>query len=134
MLELARQGHDAVLGYREQRYDRPARRTASWMANAIRRAVLHDHIRDIGCSTRVVRREAMLALSPVPNLNRYLPALLERSGWRIVQVRAIHHPRLCGRSKYDNLRRGLQGIVDLIRMARLAAQHARQAESRTHGV
>jgi dolichol-phosphate mannosyltransferase len=120
MLQLARQGYDAVLGYRAARHDSWRRRAASRFANVVRRSVLHDHIHDIGCSTRVVRREALALLPELPDLHRYIPALLERSGWRIVQVPARHEPRRQGKSKYTNLGRGLRGLVDLARVARVA--------------
>ena len=127
MLLQAKQGFDAVLGYRAARHDSWRRRAASRFANVVRRAVLHDHIRDIGCSTRVVRREALEALPDVPDMHRYLPALLERAGWRIVQVPARHEPRRHGESKYTNWRRGLRGVVDLLRMSRVARHLERPA-------
>jgi dolichol-phosphate mannosyltransferase len=120
MLQVAQQGYDAVLGYRAARHDGWRRRAASRFANTVRRSVLHDHIRDIGCSTRVVRREALAGLPELPDLHRYIPALLERAGWRIVQVPAHHEPRRHGVSKYTNLGRGLRGLVDLMRVARVA--------------
>jgi dolichol-phosphate mannosyltransferase len=120
MLGQARQGYDAVFGFRATRHDSVRRRLASRFANAVRRAVLHDHIRDIGCSTRVVRREALAALPELPDLHRYIPALVERAGWRILQVPAHHEPRRHGMSKYTNLGRGLRGLADLIRVARVA--------------
>lgn len=132
MLQMAQQGYDAVLGYRERRHDSWSRRGASAFANAVRRAILHDHVRDVGCSTRVVRREALTALPFVPNLHRYVPALLERGGCRIVQVPVHHHPRATGKSKYGNFRRGLEGLADLSRMSRLAEQLARARKERAH--
>jgi dolichol-phosphate mannosyltransferase len=118
MLEKAREGYDAVIGYRARRHDSLSRRLASRFANAVRRAVLGDHIRDIGCSIRVIRREVLEAIPPLPEAHRYLPALIEKSGARIVQVPAKHRPRLYGTSNYDNLRRGLRGVGDLIRIRR----------------
>ena len=108
---------DAVLGYRESRHDDFGRRFASRFANSVRRLVLHDTIRDIGCSTRVVRREILARLEPVPNLHRYLPALIEKGNWRLRQVPVHHYERDFGVSKYGNLSRGLQGLRDLPRMA-----------------
>lgn len=126
MLRRAQQGFDAVFGYRAARHDGWRRRVASRFANVVRRAVLHDHIRDIGCSTRVVRREALAMLPERPDLHRYLPALVECAGWRIAQVPAHHEPRRHGKSKYTNLGRGLRGLADLPRMAQLARRLERE--------
>lgn len=118
MLEKARKGYDAVIGYRPLRHDKLSRRLASQFANAVRRAVLKDHIRDIGCSIRVVRRETLERIPALAEEHRYLPALLEKAGAKIIQVPTAHRDRLYGRSNYDNLRRGLRGVADLIRVRR----------------
>jgi len=120
LMELAESGFDAVFGIRTSRNDSWARRVSSRIAGAVRRAFLHDHIRDIGCSTRVVRFEVLAAIPQVRDLHRYLPAVIERAGGRIVQVPVHHAPRRFGSSKYTNLGRALRGIVDLPRMVRLA--------------
>jgi len=120
MLLLAESGYDAVFGFRAKRNDSLSRRLSSRVAGTIRRLWLHDHIRDIGCSTRVVRRGALARIPQARDLHRYLPALLERSGCRILQVPVHHGPRHRGRSKYTNLGRAVRGVVDLPRMARLA--------------
>ena len=121
---------DAVLGYRADRLDNASRRWASRFANTVRRFVLGDSIRDIGCSTRVVRREALEAIPLVPNLHRYLPALIESAGWRCIQVPVHHHERRHGVSKYSNWKRGLEGLRDLPRMVRLVHELKRTA---SHG-
>jgi len=115
--QARRENLDAVLGFRATRHDDLGRRLSSRFANAVRRCVLGDTIRDIGCSTRVVRREALRGLEPLPNVHRYLPALIEAGGWRIAQVPVAHRPRRAGVSKYGNLSRGLAGLRDLPRMA-----------------
>ena len=107
---------DAVLGYRLKRHDSLGRRLASQFANGVRRFVLHDAIRDVGCSTRVVRLDVLSELQPVKNLHRYLPALIELGGWRIAQVPVRHHERTRGVSKYGNLNRGFEGLRDLPRI------------------
>jgi dolichol-phosphate mannosyltransferase len=138
MLEKAREGYDAVIGYRTRRHDSLSRRMASRFANAVRRAVLKDHVKDIGCSIRVVRRETLERIPPLAEAHRYLPALIEKSGAKVVQVPTKHRPRVYGSSNYDNLRRGLRGIGDLIRMRRHVGRTSGQGpregdEERTEG-
>jgi len=117
MYRLARGDNlDAVLGFRFERNDSLGRRLASRFANGVRRVVLRDSIHDIGCSTRIVRREVLDQLPPVENQHRYLPALIQLGGWRTAQVPVRHHERRRGVSKYGNVKRGLQGLRDLPRM------------------
>lgn len=126
LLAKAREGYDAVFGFRAARSDSLSRRLASRAANAIRKWVLRDSIVDIGCSTRVLRRDVLTTLPPLPDLHRYLPALVERAGWRILQVPTRHRPRQHGQSKYGNLGRALRGPADLLRMSRLARRLRRE--------
>lgn len=128
MLVRAEAGHDAVFGFRTERHDSRSRRWASRAANAIRRQVLRDSIVDIGCSTRIVRREVLLTLPPLPDLHRYLPALIQRAGWRVLQMPTHHRLRQHGRSKYTNWGRALRGPGDLLRMASLARKLRRERE------
>lgn len=127
MLQLAvSENLDAVLGFRAKRDDDLGRRLASRFANTVRHLALGDSIRDVGCSTRVVRSEVLRQLPPVTNLHRYLPAIIQMGHWRVAQVPTRHHSRRHGRSKYGNLSRGLEGLRDLPRMARYIRTH--QAE------
>ena len=48
------------------------------------------------------------------HLHRYLPALMQRAGWKTVSVPVSHRPRGSGQSKYTNLGRALVGIRDLM--------------------
>jgi glycosyltransferase involved in cell wall biosynthesis len=123
LFHTAQQGYDAVLGVRAQRRDDLGRRLASRFANGVRRASLHDSIQDVGCSTRVVKAELLRAIPALPNMHRYLPAVIERLGARIAQVPVSHHPRRHGQSKYTNLGRGLRSARDLLRVRRFLREH-----------
>ena len=46
-------------------------------------------------------------------MHRYLPALMQRAGWKTVSVPVNHRARGTGVSKYNNLNRALVGIADL---------------------
>jgi dolichol-phosphate mannosyltransferase len=55
-------------------------------------------------------------------MHRYLPALMQRAGWRTRSIPVHHRPRGTGRSKYGNLGRALVGIRDLMGVAWLIAR------------
>jgi glycosyltransferase involved in cell wall biosynthesis len=124
LYRTAQQGYDAVLGIRAQRQDSLARRLASRFANGIRRASLHDTIQDVGCSTRVVKAKVLREIPPLPNMHRYLPAVIEQMGARIAQVPVSHHPRRHGESKYTNIGRGLKSARDLLRVRRFLREYS----------
>jgi len=114
LVEALEGGADVACGYRLHRQDTASRRYASKIANKIRRAFLHDGVRDTGCSLKAFRREAVDHLVPFNGMHRYIPAQLLRAGLKIVELPVNHRGRLAGTSKYTNWDRALRGIHDLI--------------------
>jgi dolichol-phosphate mannosyltransferase len=104
-------------GWRVNRQDSSSKRWASQLANAIRSRMLRDDTPDTGCGTKLFEREAFLDLPYFDHMHRYLPALMQRAGWKTVSVPVNHRHRTTGVSKYNNLNRALVGIRDLRGMA-----------------
>jgi len=114
-------------GWRVQRQDTGSKRWASKLANAIRSRMLRDATPDTGCGIKLFERAAFLELPYFNHMHRYLPALMQRAGWKTVSVPVNHRARSSGVSKYTNLNRALVGIADLrgvawlIRRAKITA-------------
>ena len=104
-------------GWRVHRQDTGSKRWASKWANAIRRRMLRDDTPDTGCGTKLFEREAFLDLPHFNHMHRYLPALMQRAGWKTLSVPVNHRARSTGVSKYTNLNRALVGISDLCGVA-----------------
>ncbi|QIL19545.1 glycosyltransferase family 2 protein [Thermomonas sp. HDW16] len=100
-------------GWRVNRQDSGSKRWASKWANAIRARMLRDDTPDTGCGIKLFEREAFLDLPYFDHMHRYLPALMQRAGWKTVSVPVNHRHRTAGVSKYNNLNRALVGIKDL---------------------
>lgn len=100
-------------GWRVNRMDSGSKRWASKWANAIRSRMLRDATPDTGCGIKLFEREAFLDLPHFNHMHRYLPALMQRAGWKTVSVPVNHRHRGTGVSKYNNLNRALVGISDL---------------------
>lgn len=101
-------------GWRVDRKDTASKRWASRWANGIRQRLLHDDTPDTGCGIKLFERSAFLELPYFDHMHRYLPALMQRAGWKTVSVPVAHRPRGAGQSKYTNLGRALVGIRDLM--------------------
>ena len=114
-------------GWRVDRRDSGSKRWASKWANAIRAGMLHDDTPDTGCGIKLFERAAFLDLPYFDHMHRYLPALMQRAGWRTVSVPVHHRARASGVSKYNNLGRALVGIRDLFGVAWLIARSRRTA-------
>jgi dolichol-phosphate mannosyltransferase len=100
-------------GWRVNRRDSGSKRWASKWANAIRARALRDDTPDTGCGIKLFERAAFLELPHFNHMHRYLPALMQRAGYRTVSVPVNHRARSTGVSKYNNLNRALVGISDL---------------------
>jgi dolichol-phosphate mannosyltransferase len=114
-------------GWRVERRDSGSKRWASKWANAIRQRMLRDATPDTGCGIKLFEREAFLDLPNFDHMHRYLPALMQRAGWKTVSVPVNHRHRASGVSKYNNLGRALVGIRDLRGVAWLIARNRRTA-------
>ena len=114
-------------GWRVNRQDSGSKRWASKWANAIRARMLRDDTPDTGCGIKLFERAAFLDLPYFDHMHRYLPALMQRAGWKTVSVPVNHRHRSTGVSKYNNLNRALVGIRDLRGVAWLITRSRRTA-------
>lgn len=111
--DSAGEGVRLLAGWRVKRQDSGSKRWASRWANRIRSRLLHDDTPDTGCGIKLFQRDAFLDLPYFDHMHRYLPALMQRAGWKTLSVPVNHRPRHAGQSKYNNLQRALVGIRDL---------------------
>lgn len=112
-------------GWRVHRQDSGSKRWASKWANVIRSNMLKDATPDTGCGIKLFEREAFLDLPYFDHMHRYLPALMQRAGWKTVSVPVNHRHRGSGVSKYNNLNRALVGMRDLRGVAWLITRNRR---------
>jgi dolichol-phosphate mannosyltransferase len=112
----AEDGADALLvaGWRVNRRDTQVKRLSSRFANRIRARLLGDATPDTGCGLKLFPRALFLELPPFDHMHRYLPALVLRTGGRVVSRPVNHRPRLRGQSNYGTLDRLLVSFSDLL--------------------
>ncbi|MGA8398785.1 MAG: glycosyltransferase family 2 protein [Stellaceae bacterium] len=102
-----------IAGHRAQRRDIWSKRRASKIANAIRRAMLHDATPDTGCGLKLFPRALFLDLPYFDHMHRFLPALVLREGGVVRSLSVNHRSRERGASKYGVFDRLWVGIADL---------------------
>jgi dolichol-phosphate mannosyltransferase len=96
------------------RKDSAFRKLQSSIANGVRSSLLGDGTPDTGCGIKLFSREMFLELPRFDHMHRFLPALFQRHGSRVVSVPVGHRPRTRGTSKYGMLNRLWVGIVDIV--------------------
>jgi dolichol-phosphate mannosyltransferase len=103
-----------VAGERRERRDGPGKRLSSWLANAVRRWLLNDGVRDAGCSLKLLPRSVFLAMPQFDGMHRFLAALVQCQGLEVRLVEVSHRPRVAGVSKYGAWDRLWVGIGDML--------------------
>ncbi len=106
-------GVDMVNGIRAKRQDTLVRKWSSRLANGVRNRLTGRTVQDVGCSTRVVRRECLLHLPFFHGMHRFLPTLVAMRGHRLAEIPVNHRPRAGGKSKYGINNRLWSGLRDL---------------------
>jgi dolichol-phosphate mannosyltransferase len=107
-------GPALVGGVRTTRKAEGSKRWASTAANWIRDSVLRDGCPDTGCGIKVYWREAYLRVPWFASQHRYMPALFLTYGHEVAYVPVNDRARVAGISKYNNFRRAMVGLYDLI--------------------
>ncbi len=106
-----------IAGFRKTRRDSWWRLFCSRVANGVRSRILSDRTPDTGCGIKVFYREAFLKMPRFNHMHRFLPALIIRSGGKVMSLPVNHRPRVHGRSHYGTLQRLMCGIMDLAGVA-----------------
>ncbi len=115
LLKKLNEGYDVVASWRYKRKDSFLKKLFSRGADKLRKILLHDTIHDSGCQLRAYRREVFDGVDLFGEMHRFIPALLELDGWKIAEVKVVHHPRTHGTTKY-NWYRTIKGFTDMIAM------------------
>ena len=105
---------DAVIGWRVDRQDSPARKLASRFANAVRNFFLRDGAHDSACALNAFRRSFLQNFFVFKGMHRFFPALMRMQNARVVEVKVPHESRRFGRSKYRTFYRGISTFGDLL--------------------
>jgi dolichol-phosphate mannosyltransferase len=115
LLEAASNERDVrlVMGNRVSRQDTWMRHVQSRIANGIRGWLLGDGTPDTGCGIKVMHRDTFMELPRFDHMHRFLPALFQRAGARVISVPVGHRSRQRGQSKYGLFDRLWVGIVDI---------------------
>jgi glycosyltransferase involved in cell wall biosynthesis len=125
MVGKRREGYDLVAGWRFERKDpwlarRMPSQIANWLIGVITGVRLHDY----GCTLKVLRGDMARSLRLYGEMHRFIPALIDDLGGRIVEVRVNHRPRVAGKSKYG-ISRVVRVILDLITVKFLSSYSTR---------
>ncbi len=123
MLNLYKEGHQMVIGWRMKRKDVFIKRIASKIANAIRNRLTRESVKDTGCSLKIMDTEMVRSIPRFNGMHRFLPTLMKMQGASVAEVKVNHRPRHQGESKYGTLDRAIAGGYDLFGVRWIQSRH-----------
>src|SRR5882757_4008478 len=120
-LETIDSGYDIVVGWRFKRQDKLiTRKIPSRIANWLIGKVTQVPIKDNGCSLKAYRASVIKHIPLYSEMHRFIPAMASIAAPRIAEVKARHHARRFGKSKYG-LSRVYKVLLDLLVIKTLAS-------------
>jgi glycosyltransferase involved in cell wall biosynthesis len=120
-LDTIEQGYDIVVGWRFKRQDKLiSRKIPSKIANWLIGKVTKVPIKDNGCSLKAYRASVIKHIPLYSEMHRFIPAMASIAAPRIAEVKARHHARRFGQSKYG-LSRVYKVLLDLLVIKTLAS-------------
>ncbi len=106
------EGFDLVSGWKQNRKDSITKTIPSKLFNAVTSAVSGVPLHDMNCGLKAYRRDVTQTIHLRGELHRFIPVLAHWSGFRVGEIRTVHHPRIHGKTKFG-LSRFLNGFLDL---------------------
>lgn len=115
--------YQMITGWRFNRNDTLSKRIGSRIGNAVRNRLTWENIHDTGCSLKIMDAAMAKRIKMFKGLHRFLPTLMRLEGARVLEIKVNHRQRHAGVSKYTNLRRGIEGLYDVIAVRWMIKRH-----------
>lgn len=125
-LDKIDEGYDAVFGWRRDRKDPSLRRYFSSIANKMIQWIFAYPYKDVGCSSRIVKKEYLEEIKLYGELHRVLPVLVYLEGAKATEVVVHHRPRYKGSSKYG-FERIVKTVIDILTVKFLSSYGTKPA-------
>ena len=114
-LEKLDEGYDLVSGWKFPRLDPLSKTFPSRVFNGLVSRMTGVHLHDINNGFKAYRRDIV----EDPNLklygefHRFVPVMAHWRGFRVTEIKVVHHPRKYGVSKFG-AKRFARGLIDLL--------------------
>ena len=114
-LEKLDEGYDLVSGWKYPRLDPLSKTFPSRIFNGLVNKLTGVHLHDINCGFKAYRREIIedSHLKLYGEFHRFVPVMAQWRGFRVTEIKVVHHPRQFGVSKFG-ARRFARGLIDLL--------------------
>jgi len=107
------EGFDMVNGWKKNRKDSFIKNNTSKFYNYFTNLLLREKLHDSNCGFKAYRKKVVRSLDLYGELHRYIPALVEASGFSLSEIEIDHRKRKFGKTKYGG-DRFIKGALDLL--------------------
>ena len=113
LLGKIEEGYDLVSGWKQKRKDPISKTIPSRFFNSVTSAMTGISLHDMNCGLKAYRSEVVKSVKLRGELHRFIPVLAHWNGFRVGEIRTVHHPRLHGKTKFGPAR-FINGFLDLL--------------------
>jgi glycosyltransferase involved in cell wall biosynthesis len=118
------EGYDLVSGWKQKRKDPMSKTIPSKVFNGVTARISGVSLHDMNCGLKAYRGEVVRTVKLRGELHRFIPVLAHWNGFRVTEIRTVHHPRLHGTTKFGAAR-FLNGFLDLLAVMFMTTQSTR---------
>lgn len=118
------EGYDLVSGWKQDRKDPISKTIPSKLFNAVTSWMSGVKLHDMNCGLKAYRSEVTRTVRLRGELHRFIPVLAHWNGFKVSEIRTVHHERLHGKTKFG-LSRFLNGFLDLLAVLFLTTSSTR---------
>jgi len=113
LIQKLDEGYDLVSGWKQNRKDPISKTIPSKLFNTVTSSMTGVKLHDMNCGLKAYRTEVVRTIRLRGELHRFIPVLAYWNGFRVGEMRTVHHPRLHGKTKFGPAR-FLNGFLDLL--------------------
>ncbi len=92
--------YDGIISYRKNRKDEFYRKIISKLANFLLKIFTKSKFKDLGSSTKILKRECLENVVFKGDMHRFISPMLEARGYKLWELEVKHSERTKGKSKY----------------------------------
>jgi glycosyltransferase involved in cell wall biosynthesis len=118
------EGYDLVSGWKQKRKDPISKTIPSKLFNAVTSWMSGVKLHDMNCGLKAYRSDVTRTVRLRGELHRFIPVLAHWNGFKIAEIKTVHHERLHGKTKFGGSR-FLNGFLDLMAVLFLTTQSTR---------
>ncbi len=120
-----------VNGIRQNRQDSLIKKLSSKIANAYRRLMINDGIKDTCCPLKILKTSFAQQMPFFIGMHRFIPALVQLQGGKVKQVPIAHYSRQAGTSKYHLWNRLIGPFCDTLAFCWIRSRYIRYGVANT---